>query len=161
MFDLLIRKMEPRDLPVVIALDASSFSLPWPESAFHFEVEKNDASRCWVAEIAADPPVLAGMMIAWLILDELHIATFAVDPAWRRQHIGQRLLAFTLANGLEHGAQKSFLEVRRGNLAARSLYTSFGYEEVGVRKKYYSDNGEDAIMLNLDPINPELLKPYL
>ena len=159
--NLIIRKMEPRDLPAVIALDQQSFSLPWPESSFHFEVEKNPAARCWVAETSDDPIIVAGMIVAWLIIDEVHIATFAVDPRMRHLHIGQVLLAHTLTNGVENGAMKSFLEVRCGNLAARALYLKFGFEEVGVRKKYYSDNGEDAIMMNLDPINPALLKTLL
>ena len=153
--------MEPRDLPSVIALDQQSFSLPWPESSFHFELEKNPAARCWVAEMTDDPTMVVGMIVVWLILDEVHIATFAVDPQARRLHIGQILLARTLVNGVENGATKSFLEVRSGNLAACALYLKFGFEEVGVRKKYYSDNGEDAIMMNLDPINLQLLKTFL
>jgi [ribosomal protein S18]-alanine N-acetyltransferase len=155
------RKMESFDLPAVIALDQLSFTLPWPESAFHFEVEKNPAARCWVIETCGNPPVIVGMIVVWLIIDEVHIATFAVDPEKRSQHIGQKLLAFTLLNGVENGAEKSFLEVRSGNVAARTLYRKFGFEEVGIRKKYYSDNGEDAILMNLDPIDPGLLKTLL
>jgi [ribosomal protein S18]-alanine N-acetyltransferase len=150
--------MEPADVPVVIALDQGSFSLPWPASAFHFEVEKNPAARCWVAEVPGPPPAIVGMIVVWLIIDEVHIATFAVDPSQRRQRIGQKILAFTLLDGVENGATKSFLEVRRSNLAARTLYRKFGFEEVYIRKKYYSDNGEDAILMNLDPIDPGLLK---
>jgi len=71
------------------------------------------------------------------------------------------LLAFTLADGIKSGGTKSFLEVRSGNLAARALYRKFGYEEVGIRKKYYSDNGEDAILMNLDPIDSKLVKSLL
>jgi [ribosomal protein S18]-alanine N-acetyltransferase len=150
--------MEPRDLTRVIELDQKSFTLPWSESAFHFEVEKNPAARCWVAEIPGESPVIVGMVVVWLILDEIHIATLAVDPAQRRLMVGQRLLAFTLANGVNSGAKKSFLEVRSGNLAARALYRKFGYKEVGIRKRYYSDNNEDAILMNLDPIDDKLLK---
>jgi ribosomal-protein-alanine N-acetyltransferase len=153
--------MEPRDLPAVIALDKQSFTLPWPESSFQFEVEKNQAARCWVAELPGQTPIIVGMIVVWLILDEVHIATIAVDPAKRGLHIGQRLLAYTLLDGIAKGAIKSFLEVRRGNQAARALYKKFGFQEVGVRKKYYSDNGEDAILLNLDPIDPNLLKTLL
>ena len=150
--------MTPEDLAAVIALDQVSFSLPWPKSAFNFEMEKNAAARCWVAELPGDQTTVVGMIVVWLIIDEVHIATFAVDPAQRRLHIGQKLLAFTLLNGVNQGATKSFLEVRRGNVAARTLYQKFGYQEVGVRKKYYSDNGEDAILANLDPIDAGLLK---
>lgn len=146
------------DLTAVTVLDQASFSLPWPKSAFIFEIEKNPAARCWVVQKGDKPEKIIGMIVVWLIIDELHIATFAVDSQQRRLHIGQKLLAFTLLNGVEHGATKSFLEVRRGNIAARALYQRFGFIEVGVRKKYYSDNGEDAILLNLDPIDADLLK---
>lgn len=153
--------METRDLPRVIELDQQSFTLPWTESAFHFEVEKNPAARCWVAEIPGDSPMIVGMIVVWLIMDEIHIATLAVDPAQRRLRVGEQLLAYTLADGIKSGAMKSFLEVRSGNLAARALYRKFGFDEVGIRKKYYSDNGEDAILMNLDPIDSQLVKSLL
>jgi ribosomal-protein-alanine N-acetyltransferase len=84
-----------------------------------------------------------------------------VDEECRNQHIGQRLLAHTLVKAYENGGEKSFLEVRRGNIAAWKMYRKFGFEEIGVRQKYYSDNGEDAIMMNLDPIDIELVKSFL
>jgi ribosomal-protein-alanine N-acetyltransferase len=153
--------METRDIQSVIALDRQSFSLPWPESAFHYEVEKNAASHCWVAEIIDDEnnPVLAGMIVVWLILDEVHIATIAVNPVFRKHHIGQRLLAYTLINAVDLGANKAFLEVRKCNLAARELYRKFGFIEVGMRRWYYQDNREDAILLNLENLDKDSLIP--
>jgi ribosomal-protein-alanine N-acetyltransferase len=139
------------DLAEVIRLDHASFSLPWPESSFRFEIEKNECSRCWVALLDSK---IVGIMVAWLIVDEIHIATFAVDPAYRRQGIAQKLLAHTLIDGLRSGGVKGFLEVREGNLAARELYEKFGFEDVGIRKNYYKDNGENAVMLNLE--NPDI-----
>jgi len=157
--NLSIRKMEAHDIKTVIALDRQSFSLPWPESAFTYEVEKNTASRCWVAELndGANDPVLVGMIVVWLILDEVHIATFAVDPKYRQLHIGQRLLAYTLIDAVDLGAKKALLEVRKGNLAARELYHKFGFIEVGVRRWYYQDNREDAILMNLEELDKERL----
>lgn len=146
--------MEITDLEEVSTLDRLSFSLPWPESSFKFEIESNPVSRCWVAEIDCEGvPVIAGMIVIWLIVDEAHVATFAVHPDYRRMHIGRRLLTFTLIDAYHSGAVRSFLEVRSGNQAARNLYTRFGYREVGVRKHYYKDNGEDAIMMNLEEID--------
>lgn len=139
------------DLAEVIRLDHASFSLPWPESSFRFEIEKNECSRCWVALLDSK---IVGIMVAWLIVDEIHIATFAVDPAYRRQGIAQKLLAHTLIDGLRSGGVKGFLEVREGNLVARELYEKFGFEDVGIRKNYYKDNGENALMLNLE--NPDI-----
>ncbi len=150
-----IRRMSSTDLERIRALDHISFSLPWPDSSFKFEVEENEVSRCWVAEtpLADGSMYIVAMIVAWLIVDEVHIATLAVDPAFRRQGIAQRLLAFTLIDAVRSGAACSFLEVRAGNLAARRLYSLFGYEEVGIRKRYYQDNGEDAVMMNLEKLD--------
>ena len=152
--------MTSADLERIRALDHISFSLPWPDSSFKFEVEENQVSRCWVAEtpLPDGSMFIAAMIVTWLIVDELHIATLAVDPAYRRQGIAQRLLAFTLLDALRSGAVCSFLEVRAGNLAARSLYSRFGYMEVGIRKRYYQDNGEDAVMMNLEKLDQALLE---
>jgi ribosomal-protein-alanine N-acetyltransferase len=152
--------MELADLDRVVVLDRLSFSLPWPESSFKYEIENNSVSRCWVMEVEESPNnrVLAGMIVIWLIVDEAHVATFAVHPDYRRRRLAQRLLIFTLLDAYHSGATRSFLEVRRGNLAARNLYKRFGYEEVGVRKHYYKDNGEDAIMMNLEKIDPDYLE---
>jgi ribosomal-protein-alanine N-acetyltransferase len=147
------------DLPAVIAIDQQSFSLPWPERSFHFELEQNEASRVWVAEIqSADAiPVLVGMIIGWLIVDEIHIATIATAPAFRHQGIGRRLMVHLLRESFNEGAAKSFLEVRRSNEAARQMYRSLGYQEDGVRPRYYQDNHEDAILMSLQNIDPTLL----
>lgn len=149
------------DLDRVVELDHLSFSLPWPESSFRFELLENPSSRCYVAETLDLPTQLVGMIITWLIVDEIHIATFAVDPAFRRQGIARRLLAHTLIEGAKSGGEKAFLEVRKGNLPARSLYSGFGFEEIGVRKKYYQDNGEDAVMMNLEVLKIDVLETCL
>jgi [ribosomal protein S18]-alanine N-acetyltransferase len=143
--------MTLNDLEEVIRLDHASFSLPWPESSFRFEIAENDCSRCWVALLNQK---IVGIMVAWLIVDEIHIATFAVDPAYRRQGIAQKLLAHTLVDGIRSGGEKGFLEVREGNLPARRLYEKFGFVDIGLRKRYYQDNGENAVMMNLE--NPDI-----
>ncbi len=155
--------MTLEDLESVVRLDQASFTLPWPERSFRFEITENEASRCWVAEILDEEnqPTLVGMIVLWLIVDEVHIATFAVDPHYRRHGIARRLLAYTLLDASQSGGQKAFLEVRKGNLAARNLYQKFGFEEVGVRKKYYQDNSEDAVMMNLEKLEINLLESLL
>jgi len=147
--------MTLQDVEQVIELDRASFTLPWPERSFRFEIETNEASRCWVAE--SDAKIIA-MIVTWLIVDEVHVATFAVSPDWRRQGIAQRLLAHTLLDAARLGATKSYLEVRKGNLPARALYEKFGFVEVGIRKKYYQDNKEDAVMMNLEHLDIPLLE---
>lgn len=147
--NLLIRKMALDDLEQVTAIDQLSFSLPWPPRSFQFEVTDNPASRNWVAEMEGQT---VGLLVAWLIVDEIHIATFAVHPNFRRQKIGEQLLAHALKSASAEGALKSFLEVRASNHAAREMYRKFGYLEDGIRKGYYKDNGEDAILMTLERI---------
>ena len=149
-----IRKMTVADIPAVVALDQISFTLPWPERSFRFEVTDNPASRCWVAEIDGQ---IVGMIVAWLFVDEVHIATLATNPDFRRQGIAQKLLTHTLRYTYDEGAVSSFLEVRESNLAAQEMYRKFGYENTGRRKRYYKDNDEDAILMTLSPLNVESL----
>ena len=152
--NLEIRRMTLEDLPAVVALDQMSFSLPWPERSFRFELTENPASRCWVA--VTDGRIV-GMIVNWLLVDEVHVATIATHPEYRRQGIARKLLAHSLRHMSGEGAISSFLEVRESNDAARDMYRKFGYVETGRRKAYYKDNNEDAILMTLDRINLELL----
>lgn len=152
--NLYIRKMTLEDIRAVVELDHISFSLPWPERSFRFELTDNPASRCWVAE--ADGRVV-GMLVAWLFVDEAHIATIATHPDYRRQGIARKLLTYALQSALREGAESSFLEVRESNVPAQDMYRKFGYVEVGRRKRYYRDNDEDAILMNLEKINADRL----
>lgn len=152
--NLIIRKMTVDDVTAVVDLDQKSFSLPWPERSFRFELTDNPASRCWVAELDGK---IVGMIVVWLIVDEAHVATVATHPDYRRQGIGKRLLAHALRQIMRDGARSSFLEVRASNLAAQEMYSKFGYEVTGRRRRYYRDNDEDAILMNLESLNAERL----
>jgi ribosomal-protein-alanine N-acetyltransferase len=140
----IIRKMAVEDLEQVVAIDQTSFSLPWPPRSFYFEVTNNPASRCWVAD--ADGKIIA-MVVAWFIVDEIHIATIATHSDFRKQGVGADLLAHTLQFAKEEGAVTSFLEVRESNASALKMYLKFDYVETGRREGYYADNGEDAILM--------------
>ena len=153
--NMIIRKMTMDDIEQVIAIDRVSFSLPWPERSFRFELTDNPASRCWVAEMDGK---LVGMIVAWLIADEVHVATIATHPDFRRQGIARKLLSHTLRQLREEGAQSSFLEVRASNFAAQEMYRKFGYEESGLRPRYYRDNDEDAILMALESLDVERLE---
>jgi len=142
-----IRRMTLEDLPAVISLDKLSFSLPWPERSFRFELTENSASRCWVAEMDGK---IVGMLVAWLLVDEAHIATIATHPDHRGQGIARNLLMYALRYMSKEGAVTSFLEVRESNIPAQEMYRKFGYEEVGRRKRYYKDTNEDAILMTLN-----------
>jgi [ribosomal protein S18]-alanine N-acetyltransferase len=153
--NLTIRKMAVEDISAVVDLDQKSFSLPWPERSFRFELTDNPASRCWVADIDGK---VVGMIVVWLIVDEAHIATIATHPDYRRQGIGKRLLSHALRQMILDGARSSFLEVRESNLAAQEMYRKFGYEVAGRRRRYYRDNDEDAILMNLERLDGERLR---
>lgn len=152
-----VRKMTLEDVPVVVQLDQMSFSLPWPERSFRFELTDNPASRCRVAEVDGR---VVGMIVAWLLVDEVHIATIATHPEYRRQGIASRLLSNILLHGIDEGAQSSFLEVRESNLAAQEMYKKFGYEVAGRRRHYYRDNNEDAILMILKSLNRDRLMDH-
>lgn len=159
---LVLRPMKVADIPQVHALDVISFSLPWTERSYHFEVEENDHSRPWVVEdVSVTPGRIVGMSVVWLILDEAHVATIAVHPDYRRRGIGQRLLANALLSAQREGATLAYLEVRKGNLGAQALYQRFGFIEDGIRPHYYVDNGEDAILMSLRPLDPQALAALL
>ncbi len=138
--------MNPEDVPRVHEIDMISFSLPWPERSFQFELTGNPASRCWVAE---QDGCLVAMLVLWLIMDEAHIATIAVHPDYRRRKIAERLLIFSLQQAKSEGARRVFLEVRSGNTSAKKLYGKFGFTVDGIRKGYYKDNNEDATLMSL------------
>jgi ribosomal-protein-alanine N-acetyltransferase len=146
-----IRPMHLGDLDSVLYIDRLSFSMPWPESAYRYEINKNKGAMLWVAEEIHPPQEdrVVGMIVVWLILDEAHIATLAVHPDFRERGIGSRLLEFALTEALHRGARKARLEVRAGNQIAQSLYEGFGFEVVHRRPRYYRDNNEDALLMNL------------
>jgi [ribosomal protein S18]-alanine N-acetyltransferase len=142
-----IRRMTVEDLPSVVELDSLSFSLPWPERSFRFELIENPASRCWVVE---QDGKIVGMLVAWMLVDEAHIATIATHPDFRRRGIARNLLTYALRYMSKEGAVSSLLEVRESNIAAQEMYCKFGYEAVGRRRHYYKDTDEDAILMTLN-----------
>lgn len=140
------RRMRLEDVPVVHAIDLLSFSLPWSERSFRYEVRENPASRGWVAEVDGRA---AAMLVLWLLMDEAHIATIATHPDFRRRGIGERLLLTALEAARKEGATRAFLEVRAGNAGAQALYKKYGFVVDGIRPRYYKDNFEDAILMSL------------
>ena len=151
-----IRRMRLEDVPAVHEIDVLSFSLPWPERSFCFEVSENPASRGWVVETNGR---IIAMLVLWFIVDEAHIATIATHPDFRRQGIGEELMLAALEAAREEGARRAFLEVRAGNTAAQTMYRKYGFIVDGRRLRYYKDNNEDAILMSLDLLSTELRKP--
>lgn len=130
-------------IPAMEAIEKLSFPIAWGEGSFKKELEENKLARYLVA---VDGDAVVGYIGAWAVLDEVHITTFAVDPTRRNLRIGRRLLAALLRNAIEEGGRWTVLEVRESNASAIHLYESFGFRQVGVRKKYY-ENGENAHVL--------------
>lgn len=162
-FKVSYRPMALEDVEVVHRLDEQSFNLPWPERSFRYELTQNPNAMCWVAEVetAEATRVIAGMVVVWLIVDEVHIGTVAVNSAYRRQGIGRQLVARSLLAGALKGARMGFLEVRRGNLAAQTLYLQMGFEMVGERRRYYHDNDEDALLMTLNNLDQVTLRTWI
>ena len=155
-----LRSMRAADIRQVAALDHLSFADPWPQGSFEYELKANKYSLCLVAEdpAAAEGGNIVGALVIWLIVDEAHIATIAVHPDYRHRGIGRRLLAEGLLQAAERGAVKSLLEVRSGNAEALHLYYGFGFKAVGLRPNYYQAEQEDALLLDLDPLDVEFLR---
>ncbi len=155
-----IRAMELRDVPRVWEIDVASFTLPWPERSYRYEILENPASHPYVVEVSQDgeSPEVVGMLVMWFILDEAHIGTIAIDKPYRRLGLGRILLAESLLDAYNKGIQIAYLEVRRSNLPAQTMYNGFGFQVTGVRARYYKDNGEDALLMTLSPILPERLE---
>lgn len=143
---VLIRPMRLEDLEAIVTIERLSFTLPWSEHAYRYELSENAAARLWVAEKEGQ---VVGMLVLWLILDEAHIATLAVHPAHRQRGIARRLLLQALRSAWQEGARQAFLEVRQSNLAAQRLYQQLGFEISGRRPRYYHDNNEDALLMTL------------
>jgi [ribosomal protein S18]-alanine N-acetyltransferase len=135
-----------RDLENVLELEAACFTNPTTRDMLRYEVESSDVLHAYVMR-----PKPGGMIVAycavWIIFDELHINTLAVHPRWRRQGVASLLLAHVLDDAVRLGAVKATLEVRRSNEGARKLYERFGFEVGGVRKEYYRQPVEDALIL--------------
>lgn len=149
---VVIRAMLESDLEEVIHLDRLSFSMPWPESAFKYELFENPYSFLLVAEILYpdSQQMVVGAIVVWMILDEAHVATIAVHPELRRKGIAGRLLAAALQKAIKLGARKATLEVRSKNLPAQELYHKFRFEVVGRRHRYYRDDNDDALIMTAD-----------
>ena len=157
-FTITFRPMTLNDVTRVHEIDVLSFAMPWSERSYRFELTENQNAVAWVAERKNHDTVdVVGMIVVWSILDEAHIATIAIHPDYRGFGIGRRLLARALLAAHERGAQLAYLEVRRGNLKAQKLYNQFGFEVVGERPRYYKDNNEDALLMTMSPIDPQML----
>lgn len=140
------------DIEEVLAIENRSFPTPWTRGMFFHELA-NPVSHLFVIKIGEEEPdidFLSGYICFWEVYDEIHILNLAVHPDLRRQGIATMLLTFALNHGSLKHMQKAILEVREHNHPAQRLYHRIGFRYTGVRKEYYRDTGEDALLLELD-----------
>ena len=155
---MLIRKMTPQDIPAVVEIEKQCFSLPWSHKSFEdslnrndtlflvCEVEEHESNACNVIE---NDSFIAGYMGLYLSFDEASVTNVAVSPMFRKRGYGEALVAKAKETAKKAGAECIFLEVRESNIPALSLYKKFGFEELGIRKKFYEHPVEDAIIMKV------------
>lgn len=137
------RAMKTADVPQVARLERVCFRSPWSERALRGEL-KNKLAHYQVLEINGEVIAYAGM---WVLFEEAHITNVAVEPRFRGRGFGKKLMLHMMKTAVLNGASRMTLEVRESNASAQKLYFSLGFEKAGVRKRYYSDTGEDGWIL--------------
>lgn len=140
----IIRPMRIDDLETILEIERVSFATPWSLQSFKTELIDNEYARYFCLELEGQ---VSGYLGLWFILDEGHITNIAITPNRRGQHWGGFLMRSVMKKMLEQGMERMTLEVRVSNSPALSLYKSLGFAIAGVRKGYYADNGEDAVIM--------------
>ena len=144
---VMFRPMTSEDIDPVVALEQATFSSPWSREAFEEELATNLLAQYVVLEMEGKVVGYAGM---WIVVNEAHIMNVAVEAPLRGRGLGELLMRHMLEVAAKSGAERMTLEVRRSNMTARKLYDKLGFVECGVRAGYYTDNGEDALLLWLE-----------
>ena len=147
----LLRRALPADVPALVALETACFTHPWTAAQIHEEVARLPPDMVLVLEGPGAPIGTPAGIRAYcsfrLVLDEMQVMSVAVDPGHRRQGLARRLLAFAMSRAARAGARRALLELRAGNREALALYESLGFGSLGVRRAYYSEPSEDALVL--------------
>ncbi|MBU5595349.1 ribosomal protein S18-alanine N-acetyltransferase [Amphibacillus sp. MSJ-3] len=144
MDDVMIRPMELRDLDQVEEIEKKSFTTTWSKNLYKRELIENDFAHYFVIE---KQNKMIGFCGIWLVLDEAQVTNIAIDPNYRDKGYGTLLFQYMLKRAMIKGAANLSLEVRKSNTQAQGLYKKFGLQPAGIRKNYYTDNNEDAIVM--------------
>jgi ribosomal-protein-alanine N-acetyltransferase len=171
--------MSADDIPQVVEIERESFPTMWPQTAYRRELQNKLARYLVMTELAEPDEVehapggvwgslrrrlagahpsserLLGFIGVWMMAGEAHIVTVAVHEQYRRMGIGERLLIACMEMAMDTGQEAVTLEVRKSNDVARRLYEKYGFNRVGVRVRYYTDNNEDAVLMT----TPDLASP--
>lgn len=150
------------DLPEVLSLERASFTSPWTEATFRHELNHNVRAFYFVlrtpagaGEALADPPPILAYGGYWILGDEAHIVTIATNPDYRRRGFGDLMFLHLIERAREAAITAVTLEVRAGNAPAQALYVKWGFVQVGLRKRYYRDNNEDALLMTLYDVDKD------
>ncbi|MCT2346590.1 ribosomal protein S18-alanine N-acetyltransferase [Niallia taxi] len=144
MADYLFREMTIGDIDNVHIIETLSFSTPWSKDAFYNELTHNKFAKYIVIENGEQ---LVGYIGAWIVIDEVHITNIAILPEFRGQKLGEQLLGTMMEQSKRLGAKSMTLEVRVSNTVAQNLYKKLGFQNGAIRKNYYTDNQEDALVM--------------
>jgi ribosomal-protein-alanine N-acetyltransferase len=146
-----IRRMNEHDIDEVWQIELDLFTMPWSRPSFLYEVSD---SRNSYPVVGVDSGSVVGYAIAWFVAEELHIGNIAVAKARQGRGMGKRLLEHLLEEASRRDVEYATLEVRVSNVKAIMLYRSHGFRTVALRKRYYGDNGEDAMVMFAE-VRPE------
>lgn len=141
---VVITPMRRRHVRAVLRIEERVYPRPWTSSLFLSELALRSTRAYFVARVGKEVVGYAGVMISF---EDSHVTTIAVDPAWQRHGIATRLMVALVRESLVRGAQHMTLEVRMSNKGAQDLYRRFGFAPVGVRKNYYPETNEDALVM--------------
>ncbi len=136
----------PDDLDELMAIEVVSFAIPWSRNSYA-ELAAVESVTVWIARLGGE---LVGYMLLQQVVDEMELHTFAVKESYRRQGIGRMLLDHMVAEARRLHSKHIYLQVRPSNTAAGTLYRKMGFKAVGLRRRYYHDNGENAIVMSLE-----------
>ncbi len=143
-----LRSMKQEDVPQVTEIDREAFPTLWPPANYQREL-KNGLAHYLVADDEGRRHIM-GFAGLWMLADEAHITNIAVREKHRRQGIGETLLIAIIELAIELGAKLISLEVRASNTDAQKLYAKYGFVRVGLRRGYYTDNREDAVLMSIE-----------
>lgn len=146
----MIRSMVEVDLPRVFEIEQACFSDPWTMQGFKASLNEMSAHLMIIENETGD---IAGYACLYQVVDEGEIVNVAIDPKYRQKGYGARLVRKLILLGQELGAERFFLEVRKGNVAGRTLYTSLGFVECGIRKGFYENPKEDAVLMMWEKVS--------
>ena len=149
MTEVTMRRMNEIDVDGVLAVEEQSFTTPWSRAGFVAEM-KNELSYYLVMIKNGKIIGYAGM---WVIVDEAHVTNVAILPEYRGQKLGEKLMAELIKHAKNRGAISMTLEVRTTNATAQGLYEKFGFSSRGIRRNYYTDTQEDALIMWCDKLS--------